>query len=78
MILTFNAYFCSSSRLLHCVHHVVYFPEVHSLLDIALIHNNARVGSQVACALSKQNKSLGGGIRTQKGQKMDSKTVSAT
>lgn len=23
-------------------------------LDIALIHNNARVGSQIACALSKQ------------------------
>jgi len=24
------------------------------LLDIALIHNNAKVGSQIACALSKQ------------------------
>lgn len=23
-------------------------------LDIALIHNNAKVGSQIACALSKQ------------------------
>lgn len=26
------------------------------LLDIALIHNNAKVGSQIACALSKQVK----------------------
>ncbi len=25
-----------------------------NVLDIALIHNNAKVGSQIACALSKQ------------------------
>lgn len=59
----------------------MYFPEVHSPLDIALIHNNAKVGSQIACALFK-HKDKGGfrdGIRTQKSkrQKMGSKAVSA-
>lgn len=60
---------------------LIYFPEVHLPLDIALIHNNAKVGSQIACALSKlkDKERLRGGIGTQKskGRKMDSKTVSA-
>ncbi|KAI7811979.1 uncharacterized protein zgc:136858 [Triplophysa rosa] len=47
--------------------------------NIALIHNNAKVGSQIACALSKlkDKERLRGGIGTQKskGQKMDSKTI---
>lgn len=29
-------------------------PEPVMFSDIALIHNNAKVGSQIACALSKQ------------------------
>lgn len=59
-----------------------YFPEVHSFSDIALIQNNARVGSQIACALSKHKEktggNFGGDIKTQKSknQRIDSKTVS--
>lgn len=61
-----------------------YFPEIYSFLDIALIRNNARVGSQIARALSKRNEKKGGhfkgNIKTQKtiNQKMDSKSVSNT
>lgn len=32
----------------------IYNYDVLNVLDIALIHNNAKVGSQIACALSKQ------------------------
>lgn len=61
-----------------------YFPEVHSFSDIALIQNNARVGSQIACALSKHKEkseaNFRGDIKTQKSkdQRIDSKTVSGT
>jgi len=57
-----------------------YFPEVHSFSDIGLIHNNAKVGSQIACALSKHKEKSGGNFRgeskTEKSmdQRMDSKT----
>lgn len=59
-----------------------YFPEVHSFSDIGLIHNNAKVGSRIACALSRHKEKSGGNfrgdIKTQKSkdQRMDSKTVS--
>ncbi|XP_067292690.1 uncharacterized protein zgc:136858 [Pseudorasbora parva] len=49
--------------------------------NIGLIHNNARVGSRIACALSKHTEKSGGNfrgdIKTQnsKDQKMDSKTI---
>ncbi len=61
-----------------------YFPEVHSFSDIALIQNNARVGSQIACALPKHKEKRGGNfrgdIKTRKSedQRIDSKPVSGT
>lgn len=59
-----------------------YFPEGHSFSDIGLIHNNAKVGSRIACALSRHKEKRGGNfrgdIKTQKSkeQRMDPKTVS--
>lgn len=61
-----------------------YFPEVHSFSDIALIQNNAKVGGQIACALSKHKEKSGGNIRgdiktrKSKDQRIDSNTVSGT
>lgn len=58
-----------------------YFPEVHSFSDIALIQNNARVGSQIACALPKHKEKRGGNfrgdIKTRKSedQRIDSKPI---
>lgn len=48
------------------------------LLDIALIHNNAKVGSQIACALSKQMNEgkLKGKTRHQGKHSPESDTVS--
>ncbi|KTF83979.1 hypothetical protein cypCar_00018363, partial [Cyprinus carpio] len=54
---------------------------IHSFSDIALIQNNAKVGSQIACALSKHKEKSGGNIRgdiktrKSKDQRIDSNTI---